>query len=134
MLQRRQTLQPTVRPVPPGLMAGTEGAESPFFSPDGSRVGFRAQGVWRVASLGGGPPITIADSGIGPWGGSWGSDAYIYVDGNLHGNELVRVAESGGAPETVTMIDTTQGEEAHFWPEVLPSSRGVVFSVRRGGM
>ncbi len=114
-------------------LAGTEGAESPFFSPDGSRVGFRAQGGWRVASLGGGPPITIADSGIGPWGGSWGSDGYIYLDGNLHGNGLVRVAESGSAPETVTMIDTTQGEEAHFWPDALPGGRGVVFSVRRGG-
>jgi serine/threonine-protein kinase len=42
-------------------LAGTEGAQHPFFSPDGSRVGFFAQGYeWRAASLGGGPPITIA--------------------------------------------------------------------------
>ncbi len=87
-----------------------------------------------MASLGGGPPITIADSGIGPWGGSWGSDGYLYFDGDLPGNGLVRVAEGGGAPEVVTMIDTTQGEEAHLWPEALPGGRGVVFSVVRGGL
>jgi serine/threonine-protein kinase len=97
-------------------------------------VGFFAQGnVWRAASLGGGPPITIADSGTNSLGGSWGSDGYLYFDGDLPGNGLVRVAEGRGAPEAVTMIDSTEGEGAHMWPEALPGGRGVVFSVRRGG-
>jgi serine/threonine-protein kinase len=30
------------------------------------------------------------------------------------------------------MIDPTQGEFSHIWPEALPSGRGVVFTVRRG--
>ncbi len=100
-------------------LPGTDGAESPFFSPDGSRVGFyvRGEGAWRVASLGGGPPITIADSGTGRSGGSWGSDGYLYFPGR---NGLVRVAESGGVPEVVSMTDTSQGEEALLWPEALP--------------
>ncbi|MCH7875993.1 MAG: PD40 domain-containing protein [Gemmatimonadetes bacterium] len=117
-------------------LPGIDDAESPFFSPDGSRVGFYAEGegAWRVASLGGGPPITIADSGTGRVGGSWGSDGYLYFDGNLPGNGLVRVAEGGGAPEVVTMIDTTAREQRHVWPEALPGGRGVVFSVRRGGV
>ncbi len=57
-------------------LAGTDGADYPFFSPDGSREGFYvvASGEWRVASLGGGPPNIIADSGTGRSGGSWGSD------------------------------------------------------------
>jgi serine/threonine-protein kinase len=57
-------------------LLGTDGATSPFFSPDGSRVGFfvggQTAGAWRVASLGGGPPITVVDSGIGNGGGTWG--------------------------------------------------------------
>ncbi len=114
-------------------LPGTDGAENPFFSPDGSRVGFFTPGAWRVASLGGGPPVTIADSGTGGFGGSWGADGYLYFDGDLRGNGLVRVAEGGGPPEAVTMIDSTQGEVAHYWPEALPGGRGVVFSVRRGG-
>jgi len=118
------------------VLPGTGGADRPFFSPDGSRVGFwvRGEGVWRAASLGGGPPITIADSGTAQGGGSWGFDGYLYFAGNLPGNGLVRVAEGGGAPEAVTMIDTTQGEGAHAWPEALPGGRGVVFTVRRGGL
>jgi serine/threonine-protein kinase len=63
-------------------LSGTGGAGHPFFSPDGSRVGFAVQGVWRAASLGGGPPITIADAGTGSLGGSWGSDGYLYFDGD----------------------------------------------------
>jgi serine/threonine-protein kinase len=113
-------------------LAGTDGAVYPFFSPDGSRVGFLARGEWKVASLGGGPPITIADSGTQRLGGSWGYDGYLYFDGNLLGGGLVRVAEGGGAPEVVTTRDTTQGEISHFWPEVLPGGRGVVFSVMAG--
>ena len=117
-------------------LSGTEGAHNPFFSPDGSRVGFYvlAEGVWRVASLGGGPPITIAGSGTGRGGGSWGSDGYLYFAGNFPSNGLVRVAEGGGVPEAVTVIDSAQGERAHIWPETLPGGRGVVFSVRRGGL
>ncbi len=114
-------------------LSGTDGAESPFFSPDGSRVGFYtvSEGAWRVASLGGGPPITIAGSGTGSGGGSWGSDGYLYFDGVPPGEGLVRVAEGGGVSEAVTMRDTTQGEGDHAWPEALPGGRGVVFSVRR---
>jgi serine/threonine-protein kinase len=117
-------------------LPGTDGADAPFFSPDGSRVGFYAvaEGEWRVASLGGGPPITVADSGTRRGGGSWGPDGYLYIAGDPRGSGLVRVAASGGSPEAVTMIDSTQGEEAHLRPEVLPGGRGVVFSVVRGGL
>jgi serine/threonine-protein kinase len=116
---------------------GTEGVGHPFFSPDGSRVGFRDQGAWRAVSLAGGAAITLGDSGLGNLGASWGSDGRIYfsyLDGNLPGLVgLVRVVESGGPPEAVTSIDTTRGEDWHGWPEALPGGRGVVFTVGRGG-
>ncbi len=115
-------------------LLGTEGAESPFFSPDGSRVGFYdvAEGVWRGAPLGGGPRIIIADSGTERAGGSWGSDGYLYFAGGLSGNGLVRVAEGGGAPEAVTMAENSTQVESHIWPAALPGGRGVVFTVQRG--
>ena len=123
-LRNRDQLHAT--PLP-----GTDGGTRMFFSRDGSRVGFVAQRIWRIASLGGGPPITFADdTDLGTTGGSWGVDGYLYFDGNLPGNGLARVPESGGPAEAVTMIDTTRGEEAHLWPEALPGGRGVVFSVR----
>src|SRR5437870_587980 len=38
---------------------GTEGATSPFFSPDGRQVGILRDFIVQIASLDGGPPITV---------------------------------------------------------------------------
>ena len=114
---------------------GTAGGGLPFFSPDGSKVGFVEQGAWRVVSLAGGAAITIGDSGLAGEGASWGSDGHIYFRGNLPGLAgLVRVVEGGGPPEAVTLIDTARAEAWHGWPEALPGGRGVVFTVGRGGL
>src|SRR2546425_1354843 len=64
---------------------GTEGASTPFFSPDGSKVGFlRVQDV-QIASINGAPPITVSNSLTGTSGASWGPDEFIYVDANTNG-------------------------------------------------
>src|SRR6266446_6630821 len=58
---------------------GTEGASTPFFSPDGSKVGFlRVQDV-QIASINGAPPITVSNSLTGTSGASWGPHGFIYV-------------------------------------------------------
>jgi serine/threonine-protein kinase len=113
-------------------LPGTEGAESPFFSPDGGRVGFwtSAPSTLNVISLGGGPPTPVADSGIGRIGASWGSDGFLYTDGR---GGIARVPASGGVLELVTVQDTTQGETEHWWPDVLPNGKGVLFTVQYGG-
>ncbi|MHC4072773.1 MAG: protein kinase domain-containing protein, partial [Planctomycetota bacterium] len=56
---------------------GTEGAYSPFFSPDGQSVGFSAGSDLKVVSLLGGEPVTLC-SPSDQKGGSWGSDGIIY--------------------------------------------------------
>ena len=53
-LYRRSMDQLEVSPIP-----GTEGAEGPFFSPDGQWVGFFADGKLKKVSLSGG---TTSDS------------------------------------------------------------------------
>ena len=63
-------------------MPGTEGAWTPFFSPDGKSVGFlKEKSVW-IAPLSGGPPIHVSDSLTGVAGASWGSDGFIYTNGS----------------------------------------------------
>src|SRR5437773_5336248 len=77
---------------------GTEGATSPFFSPDGRQVGFLRDFLVQIASLDGGPPITVLDSLItGTSGASWGPDGFIYVDANTNGGGLLRVEAKPGA-------------------------------------
>ena len=100
-------------------------------SPDGTRVAFfTLPSGLKVVSLAGGPPVTLADSGIQPFGGSWGPDDFLYVVGQ---NGLVRLRSTGGVTEPVTMRDSAQGEDLHLWPEVLPNGKGVLFTIARGG-
>ncbi|HEY8850695.1 MAG TPA: BTAD domain-containing putative transcriptional regulator [Gemmatimonadaceae bacterium] len=114
-------------------MAGTEGAFTPFFSPDGKSVGFlKEKSVW-IAPLSGGPPIHVSDSLTGVAGASWGSDGFIYTNGS-ESAPLARVeARQGAVPRWFTALDTAKGEFGHSWPDVLPNGHGVVFMVLFGG-
>jgi serine/threonine-protein kinase len=123
----RERDQLNAQPLP-----GTDGAFSPFFSPDGNSVGFKTTGptTIRIASLGGGPPVTVTDSGVALAGATWGPDGYIYTDAP-GGQPLVRVPATGGVVERVSVIDTThtQNETSHHWPAALPGGKGVLFTV-----
>src|SRR3989454_3536062 len=113
---------------------GTEGATSPFFSPDGRQVGFLRDFFVQIASLDGGPPITVLDSLIGVSGASWGPDNFIYADAFNDNFGLLRVeAEPGARPRWFTTLDTARGEIDHAWPDVLPNGKGVLFTVRFRG-
>jgi serine/threonine-protein kinase len=126
----RNRSQLTATPIP-----GTERAIEPSFSPDGQHVAFGNDGTAtiRVVTLTGAPPITIADSGIGSDGVTWGSDGYIYYDGLTGGGTtgVMRVRSSGGPPEQMTTVDTAKGEVDHYWPQSLPDGRGVLFTIQK---
>ncbi|MGZ3333608.1 MAG: BTAD domain-containing putative transcriptional regulator [Gemmatimonadaceae bacterium] len=110
---------------------GSEGAASPFFSPDGKHVGFLREGIVQIAPVSGGPPSTVSDSLTGVAGASWGRDEFIYADGS---DGLVRVeAKPGAVPRWFTTLDTAHGESHHSWPDVLPNGKGVLFTVGFSG-
>ena len=116
-------------------LPGTDGANHPFFSPDGGQVGFLTVSPvgLHVASLGGGPPITVADTGVsGQIGGTWGPDGYLYVQGAR--SNLVRVPAGGGLLEPASTLDTATREVAHGWPEALPNGKGVLFTIDQTGV
>ena len=58
-------------------LAGAEEGHTPFFSPDGRRLGFIARGKLWVTETAGGTPEAIADASNG-WGAAWGADEAIY--------------------------------------------------------
>jgi len=111
-------------------LAGGESAQTPFFSPDGERVGFIVNSkTLRLVSLNGDLPVNVTDSLVGVAGGSWGPDGLIYVSGAGE-SALVRVAPNPGAvPRWFTVLDTASGEIHHSWPDALPNGRGVLFTV-----
>jgi DNA-binding SARP family transcriptional activator len=115
-------------------LLGSEGAITPFFSPDGQHIGFLTeQQQVQIASIDGGPPIVVTDTLVGVMGASWGRDGFIYADGRRSAG-LVRVeAKPGVVPKWFTTLDTTRGEIDHTWPDVLPNGKGVLFTIMFNG-
>ncbi|HEX6323931.1 MAG TPA: protein kinase [Vicinamibacterales bacterium] len=109
-------------------MSGTEGGVNPFFSPDGTWVGFSSQGKLRKVPVAGGAPTDIAES-MSPFGAAWLSDNTI-VSAGISGQGLMRVSADGGTPEPFTQLES--GETAHRWPSALPDG-SVVFAAGTGG-
>jgi serine/threonine-protein kinase len=117
-------------------IAGTEGAESPFFSPDGQWVGFwqpddrpaRAGELKKVPTRGG-PVVTLCRSGL-PAGITWARNGRILF-ANHDGGGLWQVSDAGGTPEILTTPDAAKGELSHSLPHSLPDGNAVLFTVQR---
>ena len=113
------------KPVPE-----SEGAHTPFFSPDGEWLGFIDNGtVWKVR-VSGGLRTRVGDApSISPSspGAAWGGDSIVFPAGSAG---LMRVSDTGGAPEPLTVPDSVRGEVSHFSPQFLPGEQHVLFSIR----
>ena len=44
----------------------------------------------------------------------------------------LKVPASGGTPEVLTELDPDRGETHHYWPDVFPNGKGVLFSIVTG--
>src|SRR4029453_7023793 len=77
---------------------GTEGAYGPFFSPDGTSVGFFSQGSLKKVSLLGGEPVTVAEARQAR-SGTWLPDGSI-VFGNFEGSVLLQVPPAFSSSRT----------------------------------
>jgi serine/threonine-protein kinase len=115
----------------PSMIPESEGAQEPFFSPDGGRVGFFARGKLLTASLAGGAPTAIADAASFPYGGTWGDDDTIVFVPALN-TGLLRIPSSGGKPESLTEPDDGASGYAHVWPQFLPGGRSLLFTIWGG--
>ena len=113
----------------------TGSLNSPFFSPDGSSVGFydnsprHARSVLQRVSIRGGPLSTICEFEGSLKGASWGTDGTIVFGTTDPASGLWRVAAVGGEPTQLTTPNLEQGEVDHVWPEMLPDSSAVLFTI-----
>jgi serine/threonine-protein kinase len=107
------------------LIPGTEGASSPFISPDGAWVGFSAGGRLLKVPLRGGPTVPIAETGK-VWGATWGDDDTVtYEQLGQSTDRLMRVAAGGGTP---TPSAVPAGLPL-FFPDALPGGKQVLASL-----
>ncbi len=108
------------------ILPGTDGASSPFFSPDGEWIAFFAAGELKKVSLAGGPPLTLA-AAAQDRGATWSEDGTIFLAPGPAGS-LQRVSEQGGALAPATELDQERGERTHRWPHALPGGKAVLFT------
>ncbi len=120
-----------VRPInefEPRLLAGTDDASSPFFSPDGTWIAFFAGGKLKKVPADGGPVITLAENTTDNRGGIWlDDDTIIYTPGPATG--IYRVSAAGGTPVAASTVDEAKHERTHRWPEMLPDGKTVLVTV-----
>jgi serine/threonine-protein kinase len=121
----------TMDQIHPQAVQGLEGTiGSIFLSPDGEWIGYNdSKGLLRKMRISGGPPSTIAETGItsGGWqGATWGTAGTI-VFSTVPNRALMEVAEAGGLPKPRT---TAAEGESHERPHFLPDGRALLFVVR----
>jgi serine/threonine protein kinase/Tol biopolymer transport system component len=108
---------------------GTDGAKQPFWSPDGTSLGFFARGKLVKVAVAGGVPVVICDAPDGR-GGAWSPTGTIVFGPNLIFEGLARVSADGGPVEPATLVDFDRGENSHRWPVFLPDGVHFLFHVR----
>jgi eukaryotic-like serine/threonine-protein kinase len=92
-------------------LAGTEEANTPFFSPDGQWLGFFAGGKLKKIPVRGGTALTLGNA-AGPRGGAWSETGRIIFTPS-NSSALEQIPDAGGVPEALTHLD--QGDTGHGW-------------------
>ncbi len=112
----------------------TEGADFPFWSPDGRSIGFFTEDKLKRIAVSGGAvqtvcPVPATRPGFSNGdGATWSADNFM-IFGTATG-PLMRVPAAGGIPAPVTTLE--KDESSHTWPQLLPDGRHVLYLARAG--
>jgi eukaryotic-like serine/threonine-protein kinase len=115
-----------VRPLDklaPELIAGTEKASFPFWSPDSRSIAFFADGKLKRTDIAGGAALTICDAPVGR-GGSWSTNGTIIFSPRFT-ESLFQVPATGGTPTPVTTL--SDKFTTHRWPWFFPDGRHFLY-------
>jgi len=118
--------------VVPRVLAGTDDARFPFWSPDSRVIAFFAAGKLKRIDVAGGPALTVTDAVSGR-GGSWNQDDVI-VFAPTNSGPLSRVPAGGGTASPVTELDRSRGETSHRYPWFLPDGHHFLYTARSGDL
>ena len=122
-----------LRPVSglePRPLAGTEGANSLFWSPDSRALAFFADNKLKRLDLPDGVAVPLYDvaEAIGLTG-TWGADGEILF-ASVEGHAITGVSTRTGTPTTLITPDPSRGEVRVSWPWFLPDGRRFLYLSR----
>jgi Tol biopolymer transport system component len=107
------------------VLAGTDGARYPFWSPDSRSVAFFADGQLKRIDAAGGAVQTLSTAQ--PLGGTWNREGVILFTSFLNG-PILRVSAAGGQPSAVTRLQRPT-QSSHRFPKFLPDGRHFLYYV-----
>jgi len=108
-------------------LAGTEGANYAFWSPDSRHLGFFVNGRLKRIEIASGRVQSIGGAGSSfPRGGSWGPQGKILFAPNSNTGIWI-VDASGGATRQLTTPDPEIVDSSHRWPHFLPDGEHYLF-------
>jgi eukaryotic-like serine/threonine-protein kinase len=109
------------QPIP-----GTQGGDTPAFSPDGQWVAFLAGSTLKKVRVTGGAATTLSQislPGADPTI-AWGADDTILFGSVI----LSRVPAIGGPAQEMINPDPAKGERAASYPTFLPGAKGILYN------
>jgi serine/threonine protein kinase len=107
----------------PELLMGTEGASSPFWSPDSREIAFFSGGRIKKISVTGGS-VQIICNAPNLAGGTWNADGVILFSS---AGVLNRTTSAGGERRPITVRDTSKQETGHLAPYFLPDGKRYLY-------
>ena len=107
-------------------LEGTQGADAPFFSPDGQEIGFTQNNALKRTSVEGGAVTEVRGTNAGLYAeASWGNDGHIVY--RPRGSRVLwRVPADGGTPQRLTTL--RDGETFHTSPRVLDGGNRILYT------
>jgi serine/threonine protein kinase/Tol biopolymer transport system component len=119
----------------PQRIDGTEGGFFPFWKPDGSAIGFFADGALKRVDLETGDVRMICAAGFGG-GGTWNADDVILFAAESAASaavrpQLQRVSAAGGSPKPAT--SKAEPFDRRVWPHFLPDGRHYLYMGGQAG-
>ena len=110
------------------LLAGTDEASLPFWSPDSRSVGFFADGRLKRVDIDGGAPQSLAPV-LNGYGGTWNQDGTILFIRGAATQPVSRVNASGGDVTSVAATAPLPQQASQDAPQFLPDGRHFLYHV-----